>query len=70
MLSCLWLIESHGSVRWLLALVREEFGVKDLRQYLQAFDDARPRTVEILIAIRDKDALSSVRAETKGGRYG
>src|SRR6185312_9397590 len=36
---------------------REEFGVKDLRQYLQAFDDARPRTVEILISIRDKDAL-------------
>ena len=31
--------------------------MKDLRQYLQAFDDARPRTVEILIAIRDKDAL-------------
>src|SRR4029078_677753 len=36
---------------------REEFGVKDLRQCLQGFDDARPRTVEILIAIRDKDAL-------------
>ena len=68
MLSCLWLIRATALFvgSWLCWVTypastfiprREEFGVKDLRQYLQAFDDARPRTVEILIAIRDKDAL-------------
>jgi hypothetical protein len=30
--------------------------MEDLGQDFQAFDDARSRTIEILIAVRDKDA--------------
>src|SRR6516162_6733857 len=37
---------------------REQFRMEDLGQDFQAFDDARSRTVEILIAVRDKDPLS------------
>ena len=32
--------------------------MKDLRQNFQTFDDARSRTVEILIAVGDEDAIT------------
>jgi hypothetical protein len=37
---------------------REYLGVKDLGQNFQAFNDARPRAVKILIAIGDKDVIA------------
>jgi hypothetical protein len=37
---------------------REQLGVKDLGEDFQTFDDARPWTIEILIAVGDKDAIS------------
>src|SRR5215813_14426367 len=35
----------------------EQFGVEQLSQNLQRFNQARSRTIEILIAVSDKDAI-------------
>ena len=37
---------------------REQLRVKDLAQYFQTFDDARPRAIKILIAVGDEDAIT------------
>src|SRR6185437_4544858 len=38
--------------------------MKDLSHYFQTFDDARPRTIEILIAVGDKDATPPHRLQS------